>query len=423
MPSQPTNPISENELKKTTEQYLSDSLAKNEENFNRQSKEQLDDLINAIIELLPQNQAQNEVRESVQKHTKAFLQSYKKREGSKPDLVAKRLAVEFKEYFVSLICAHNAQKTYPQAIKPTEKEIIVVNQIADMFLETKNLQGKDILLQIEFEAEYNTDKEMDRRILHYDSLVDIEQQKIHARNKQQPERELLTQVFYLRRSPKSGRNKPLIEQVNRTVTTPTLLAPKLVRYTAYHVYQFDIIDIIQANLPFLFCFVGNMNKVTPEKIRQHEPEIRELVYGELTETQRETMRTVFANFKQKGYYNAGKSDNIDIIKQMIEVTEMYRGNEDVFLQEGLQQGLQQGEEIASIKWFLRGELRFSVLVEELGEQKANLVQQNASIFKSAMENGEPLVEILEQLDETEKPSAGKRKSPYHQPTCLKAKVP
>jgi hypothetical protein len=214
--------------------------------------------------------------------------------------VAKKLTVEFKEYFVSLTCAHHAQKTYPQAIKPTDKEIIVVNQIADMFLETKNLQGKDILLQIEFEAEYNTDKEMDRRISHYDSLVDIEQQKIHAKNKQQPERELLTQVFYLRRSPKSGRNKPLIEHVNRTVTTPTLLAPKQVIYTAYHVYQFDIADIIQHNLPFLFCFVGNMNKVTPEKIQLNASEIRERVYGELTETQRETMRTILANFKQKG---------------------------------------------------------------------------------------------------------------------------
>jgi hypothetical protein len=86
---------------------------------------------------------------------------------------------------------------------------------------------------------------------------------------------------------------------------------------------------------------------------------------------------------------------------MIEVTEMYRGNEEVFLQ----QGLQQGEEIASLKWFLRGELGFSALAEELGEQKANLVQQNASTFKSAMENGTPLIEILEQLDETEKPVA------------------
>ncbi|OQY49713.1 MAG: hypothetical protein DRR08_25705 [Candidatus Parabeggiatoa sp. nov. 2] len=402
MSSQPTHPISENDLKKTTEQYLSDSLAKNEEDFNRQLKEQLDDLITAIIDSLPRDKAQHEVRESVQKHINTFWQRYHKIEGLKPDLVAKRLAAEFnKDYFVSLTCADNAQKNYPQAIKTTEKEIIALDQIADMFLETKDRQGKDILLQIKFEAEYNTDKEMDRKILHSESFVDIDQQQIHARDRQQPERELFTQVFYLRRSPKSGRNKPLIEHVNRTVTTPTLLVPKLVRYTAYHVYQFDIIDIIQANLPFLFCFVGNMNKVTPEKIQQHEPEIREMVYGDLTENQRETMRTVFANFKQKGYYNAGKSDNIDIIKQMIEVTEMYRGNEEVFLQ----QGFQQGEDTKSIKWFLRGELRFSALVEDLGEQKANLVQQNASIFKSAMENGTPLVEILEQLDETEKPVA------------------
>jgi len=401
MPTSKTKPISEIDIQKTTEQYLSNGLAKDEQEFNRQFKEQLNDLITAITDSLPLGKDQNDVRQSVQKHIKTFWQRYKKREGPKPDSVAKRLTAEFKDYFVSLTCADNAQKNYPQTIKTTDKEIIVLNQIADMFLETKNLQGKDILLQIEFEAEYNTDKEMDRRILHYESFVDFDQQRIHARNKLQPERELLTQVFYLRRSPKSGRNKPLIEHVNRTVTTPTLSVPKVIKYTAYHVYQFDIVDIIQANLPFLFCFVGNMNKVTTEKIRQYELEIRELIYGDLTENQRETMRTVLANFKQKGYYDAGKSDNIDIIKQMIEITEMYRGNEEVFLQQGIQQGLQQGEEIASLKWFLRGQLAFSVLVEELGEPKANFVQQNAYRFKSAMENGTPLVSILEQLDETE----------------------
>ena len=401
MPTSKTKPISEIDIQKTTEQYLSNGLAKDEQEFNRQFKEQLNDLITAITDSLPLGKDQNDVRQSVQKHIKTFWQRYKKREGPKPDSVAKRLTAEFKDYFVSLTCADNAQKNYPQTIKTTDKEIIVLNQIADMFLETKNLQGKDILLQIEFEAEYNTDKEMDRRILHYESLVDFDQQRIHARNKLQPERELLTQVFYLRRSPKSGRNKPLIEHVNRTVTTPTLSVPKVIKYTAYHVYQFDIVDIIQANLPFLFCFVGNMNKVTTEKIRQYELEIRELIYGDLTENQRETMRTVLANFKQKGYYDAGKSDNIDIIKQMIEITEMYRGNEEVFLQQGIKQGLQQGEEIASLKWFLRGQLAFSVLVEELGEPKANFVQQNAYRFKSAMENGTPLVSILEQLDETE----------------------
>ena len=268
-----------------------------------------------------------------------------------------------------------------------------------MFLETKDAKGKDILLQIEFEAEYNTDKEMDRRILHYDSFVDFDQQRIHARNKHQPERELFTQVFYLRRSPKSGRKKPLIEHVDRTVTTPTLSVPKPIKYTAYHVYQFDIVDILQFNLPFLFCFVGNMSKVTPFQIRQHESEIRELIYGDLTEMQRGTMSLVLASFKQKGYYDKDKSDNIDIIKQMITVSEMYRGNEEVVRADSLQQGIEQGEEITSVKWFLRGRLAFSDLVEELGEQKANRVQQNAASLRYAVEKGTPWVKILEQLDE------------------------
>ncbi|RKZ91333.1 MAG: hypothetical protein DRR19_07480 [Candidatus Parabeggiatoa sp. nov. 1] len=397
MLTQKTKPISEQDIQKTTEQYLSNCLHKDEEEFNRQFKEQLNDIITAITDSLPLNKDQNDVRQSVQKHINTFWLRYKKREGPKPDYVAKRLTAEFKDYFVSLTQADTGEKNYPQNIKTTDKEIIALTQIADMFLETKDPTGKDILLQIEFEAEYNTDKEMDRRILHYESFVDFDQQRRHARDKHIPERELLTQVFYLRRSPKSGRKKPLIEHVDRTVTTPTLLVPKPIKYTAYHVYQFDIIDILQTNLPFLFCFVGNMNKVTPAKIQQHEPEIRQLVYGELTENQRGTMTTVLATFKQKGYYNANQSDNIDIIRQMIEVTEMYRGNEKVFLQ----QGIQQGEEITSLKWFLRGQLGFSALVEDLGEQKANRVQQNADNFRRALEKGTPLVSILEQLDETE----------------------
>jgi hypothetical protein len=84
---------------------------------------------------------------------------------------------------------------------------------------------------------------------------------------------------------------------------------------------------------------------------------------------------------------------------MIAITEMYRGNEDVFLQQGIEQGIEQGEEITLVKLFLRGRLAFSDLVEELGAQKANRVQQNAANLRYAVENGTPWVKILEQLNE------------------------
>ena len=86
---------------------------------------------------------------------------------------------------------------------------------------------------------------------------------------------------------------------------------------------------------------------------------------------------------------------------MIDITEMYRGNEEVFLQQGLKQGIQKGEKITSVKWFLRGRLGFSDLIEELGESKANFVRQNADNFRAAMEKGVPLISILEQLDKQE----------------------
>ena len=84
---------------------------------------------------------------------------------------------------------------------------------------------------------------------------------------------------------------------------------------------------------------------------------------------------------------------------MIEISEMYRGNEEVVRADSLQQGIQQGEKITSLKWFLRGQLGFSALVEELGEPKASKVQHNAENFRLAMEKGTPLLEILKQLDE------------------------
>ena len=73
MLTQKTKPISENDIQKITEQYLSTCLANGEEQFNQQLKEQFDDIITAIIDSLPGNdQNQEEVRQSVQKHVKAF---------------------------------------------------------------------------------------------------------------------------------------------------------------------------------------------------------------------------------------------------------------------------------------------------------------------------------------------------------------
>jgi hypothetical protein len=371
-----------------------------ETEFNKLLKEQRDEMIEAFAESmhLPNNANFEKVLTEVQKYLKTFWQKYKKIEGASPDKIGKKFATEFKNYFVSMLEGEKAQKDYPEPIKPLNKEIIVLNKLADMFLETKDSKGKDILLQIEFEAEYNTDKEMDRRVWHYESVVDIEQQKSHTRDKTVPERELFTQVFYLRRSPKSGSSKPPVEQIERTFTAPTSRVSKQVKYTAYHIYQFDIPRIIELNLPFLFCFIGNMEKVTPETLFQYQSEIRQLIFGDLTNAQRQAMRMVLANFKQKGYYDMGKDDNIDIFQQMIEVAEMYRGNEAAVRADTLKQGLQQGEQMTYIKLFLQGLLKFSDLVAGIGEKKAQLVQQKSEELTAMLEKAMPLEKFLEQLE-------------------------
>jgi len=81
---------------------------------------------------------------------------------------------------------------------------------------------------------------------------------------------------------------------------------------------------------------------------------------------------------------------------MIEVTEMYRGNEEVVRAESLQRG----EQMTSIKWFLRGRLKFSDLVEEIGEKKALLVQQKSDEFRAALEKAIPFEKFFEQLELT-----------------------
>jgi len=138
-----TQPISEQDLQKTTEKYLSELKAQDEGKFNRQLKEQLNDIITAITNLIPPDKYKepNQVQHEIKKHINAFWLRYKKIEGPKPDQVAKRLIAEFKDYFVSLIQGDNAQNNYSQDIKPTDKEIIALNQIADMFLETKDQKG------------------------------------------------------------------------------------------------------------------------------------------------------------------------------------------------------------------------------------------------------------------------------------------
>ena len=99
----------------------------------------------------------------------------------------------------------------------------------------------------------------------------------------------------MRRSPKSGRNKPPVEHIERTFTTPTSAVPKPVKYTAYHIYQFEIAQIIELN------------------------------------------------------------------------------------------------------WFLRGRLKFSELVAELGEKKAQLVQQKSEELTQLLEKAMPPETFLKQL--------------------------
>ncbi|RKZ38666.1 MAG: hypothetical protein DRQ41_11725 [Gammaproteobacteria bacterium] len=73
---------------------------------------------------------------------------------------------------------------------------------------------------------------------------------------------------------------------------------------------------------------------------------------------------------------------------------MYRGNEEVVRADSLQQG----EQIACIKWFLKGRLKFSDLVEEIWKKKARLVQKKSDELGKVPGKAIPFEKFLEQLE-------------------------
>jgi hypothetical protein len=79
MPTSKTKPISEIDIQKVTEQYLSNLKAKDEPEFNRQFKEELDYLITEITDSLPLQKEDEQVRQTVKKHINAFWQRYKRK--------------------------------------------------------------------------------------------------------------------------------------------------------------------------------------------------------------------------------------------------------------------------------------------------------------------------------------------------------
>jgi hypothetical protein len=158
------------------------------------------------------------------------------------DAIAKILSRDFPQLLQFILEEYQVEAENTKAL--IGKEFVFIKRIADVIFEAKDKNGCEVIIHLEFEREYESDEQMDKRKLEYRHLMEMDedyQGKI-----------ILCNVFYLRGSPD---DKEMIE--DRTVNLPTT-DPRYsgeLKYKAYHLSLVTIETIIHRNLPFLLPFV------------------------------------------------------------------------------------------------------------------------------------------------------------------------
>jgi len=217
------------------------------------------------------------------------------------DSIAKVLSRDFPQLLQFILDEYQVEAEKTQAL--IGKEFIAIKRIADVIFEAKDKQGHEVIIHLEFESEYQSDKTMDQRKLEYRHLMEMDeayQGKV-----------ILCNVFYLRGSPE---DKEMIEE--RHVKLPTS-DPRYVgelKYKAYHLSLVTIETLLKRNLPFLLPFIVEAelrsfdNKPTSDtlmpslqqQIDEHEVELTEMIDA-LTAEQMETLRTTIEYLWGKSY--------------------------------------------------------------------------------------------------------------------------
>ena len=230
------------------------------------------------------------------------------------DSVAKVLAHDFPELLKFILDEYQVEAEKTKTL--IGKEFIFVKRIADIIFEAKDKNGKDVIIHLEFEREYDSDEQMDRRKLEYRHLMEMDEDY--------EGKVVLCNVFYLRGSPE---DKNVIEE--REVDLPSgdpRYSGKL-KYKAYHLSLITIETIVKRNLPFLLPFFvesefrainGDSETKTQltttghivslrEQIDSHEEELTQMIKT-LTPAKMDSLRTTVE-------YLWGKSYSKDIFNQ------------------------------------------------------------------------------------------------------------
>ena len=283
------------------------------------------------------------------------------------DSIAKILSRDFPQLLQFILDEYKVEAKNTRAL--IGKEFIFIKRIADVIFEAKDKNGCEVIIHLEFESEYKSDEQMDKRKLEYRQLIEMDedyQGKI-----------VLCNVFYLRGSPES---KEIIEERQVHLPTSDPRHSGKLKYKAYHLSLMTIETIINRNLPFLLPFVveSELRSIDAastttrfmvslqEQIDEHEKELTQMI-DTLTTAQMESLRTTVEYLWKKSYSKEvfNKSTLLMLMKEQINFRErdIQLGHASG-LAEGLAKGRSEGQAEGQVKNTAKMTSAIKLMVQE-----------------------------------------------------------
>ncbi len=217
------------------------------------------------------------------------------------DSVAKILSRDFPELLGFILEEYQVDANQTRAL--IGKEFVFIKRIADVIFEATDKNGHEVIIHLEFERQYQSDEQMDKRKLEYRHLMEMDDDF--------EGKTVLCNVFYLRGSPA---DKAVIEERHVKLPTSDCRYSGELKYKAYHLSLVTIDMIIDRQLPFLLPFVieselqadASPQKVTRHicslkaQIDDHEPALTKMIES-LTPAKLESLRTTVEYLWGKSY--------------------------------------------------------------------------------------------------------------------------
>jgi hypothetical protein len=138
------------------------------------------------------------------------LEKKEKRKMTSFDSVAKVLSKDFPELLDFILKEYKVKAKETKAL--IGKEFVFIKRIADVIFEAKDKAGNDVIVHLEFERQFESEEQMDKRKLEYRHLMEMDE-GFEGKT-------VLCNVFYLKGSPA---DKEEVE--DRTVSEEKVFAP------------------------------------------------------------------------------------------------------------------------------------------------------------------------------------------------------